>query len=60
VRGALFEGPALLAAVLFLNTGGDVFLYIYTAMAAMLIFYFPTKNRVREDLELSEEELNSI
>lgn len=57
IRAALIEAPALFAIVNLLITGGDIFLYVYVAMVVVMVFYFPTKNRVKNDLQVSDADL---
>lgn len=59
IRAATIEGPCLFCLVNIMLSGADIFLYLYVALLVLMIFNFPTKNRVINELQISEEELNA-
>ena len=59
IRAASIEGPCLFCVVNIMLSGDDVFLYLYVALLVLMIFNFPTKNRMINELQISEEDLNT-
>lgn len=60
VRGALLEGPALLATVGAMNGKNYYFLIFSGILLLMMYFFFPTKNHFVEQARLTFEEKSEI
>lgn len=58
IRAATIEGPCLFCVVNIMLSGADIFLYLYVALLVLMIFNFPTKNRVLNELQITEEDLS--
>lgn len=56
IKYALIEGPALLGAVAFLNTGNLTYLYIAGVLILFLYLLRPTKEKIELGLQLKGEE----
>ncbi len=57
VKAALLEAPCLFCVVNIMLSGANLFIYLYVALLVLLIFNFPTKKRVLNDLQLTEDDL---
>ena len=56
IKYALIEGPALLGAVVFLNSGNLTYLYIAGTLILFLYLLRPTKDKIELGLQLKGEE----
>ncbi len=59
IRAASIEAPCLFCVVNIMLSGADIFLYLYVALLVLMIFNFPTKNKLFNELQITEEELNT-
>ncbi len=59
IRAASIEAPCLFCVVNVMLSGADIFIYLYVALLVLMIFNFPTKNRVVNELQINEEELTT-
>lgn len=58
-RTALIEGPCLFAVVNLLIGGGQLFVIVYALLLAWMASNFPTRMKVKSDLDISDEEIDS-
>ncbi len=56
VRIAMLEGIGILASIGYLISADNSFLYMFGVVFILFIIHAPTKNRICNDLNLSEEE----
>jgi hypothetical protein len=60
IKMAFIEMPVLFAIISYLITGNTFFLMLGGALALVFLLYFPTKNRIAEELELNSDEIALI
>ena len=60
IRIALMEAACLFSVVGLFLTGFDIFLYMAVALIAFQFINIPTREKIKNDLELSEEEVGNL
>jgi len=60
IRYALLEGPSLFGIVVYMITGNVFFLAISSALILYFLFLRPTKQMIKDDLQLSYDEAETL